>query len=228
MWQLHVVFRFNLVIGEQIMNQTEDIKELVAALAKAQNAIQPAKFNKKSHLTRYADFLSVMEACRQPLCENGLSVMQFCETMNDKLYLVTMLAHISGQWIKSYYPIMGKNLDLPQALGSAVTYAKRYSLSAMIGVVADDDHDDDAETAMGRGKQKEEEPSKPKKKISLEEVSILKSLDAKFTEEVRVKVHAWLKKIGFSRVEDVLEDSFTKVYAAFEGAVKSIEQVKIS
>src|ERR1043166_4713310 len=140
------------------MNQTEDIKELVAALSKAQGKMQPAKFNRINpfHKNRYADFTSVMEACRGPLCEHGLSVMQYCETNGDKLSLVTLLAHTSGQWIKSYFPLNPKSMD-SQVVGSAVTYAKRYALSAMLGIVADDE-DDDGEASHGRGNSQQAVP----------------------------------------------------------------------
>ena len=132
------------------MSQTENISELVTALSKAQGVMAPAKFNKGNpHFkSRYADFTSCMEACRLPLACNGLSVMQYCDTVNDKLVLVTMLAHVSGQWIKSYFPLLPKDFT-SQAIGSAMTYAKRYSLSAMLGIVADEE-DDDGEATMDR------------------------------------------------------------------------------
>lgn len=146
------------------MNQTEDIKELVGALSKAQSVMKPAVFNKiNPHFkSRYADFTSCMDACRTPLSSNGLSVMQYCDTIDGKLQLVTMIAHTSGQWIKSFFPLIPKNMD-SQGIGSAMTYAKRYSLSSMLGIVSDEE-DDDAETADGRGKNtpSASRPSHPK------------------------------------------------------------------
>ncbi len=134
------------------MNQSDEIKDLVTALAKAQSVMQPAIFNKTNpHLkNKYADFTSCMAACREPLSANGLAVMQYCETVNEKLLLVTMLAHTSGQWIKSFFPLTPKDMT-SQSIGSALTYAKRYSLSALLGIVADAEDDDDGEAAMGRG-----------------------------------------------------------------------------
>jgi len=138
------------------MKQTEDIKELVAALAKAQSVLKPAVFNKiNPHFrNRYADFTSCMDACRMPLSDNGLAIIQFCETLDGKLNLITMLAHTSGQWIRSEFPIICAKMD-SQGIGSAMTYAKRYSLCGMVGVVADEESDDDAEAAQGRYKQQE-------------------------------------------------------------------------
>jgi len=136
-------------------NQSPEIKDLIASLAKAQGSMKPAVFNKTNpHFkSRYADFSSCMDACRQPLSENGLAVIQSCETIDGKLLLVTTLAHTSGQWIKSEFPIISAKMD-SQGIGSAMTYAKRYSLCGMCGVVADEDVDDDGETAVGRGKTK--------------------------------------------------------------------------
>ena len=162
------------------MNQSEQINELVAALSKAQGKFTPAKFNKVNpHFgNKYADFTSVMEACRAPLSENGLSVMQYCETIQDKLTLVTMLAHTSGQWMKSNLPLMIKGENC-QALGSAMTYMKRYGLSAMLGIVADED-DDDGEIAEGRLVNRPKELSVKKvtgiEKLNQEEVRNIKQM----------------------------------------------------
>lgn len=135
-----------------------EIKELVAALAKAQGVMKPAVFNRMNpHFkSRYADFSSCMDACRVPLSENGLAIIQSCETTDGKLNLITMLAHSSGQWMKSEFPIITSKMD-SQGIGSAMTYAKRYSLCGMIGIVADEDGDDDGEASVGRPK-KEEKP----------------------------------------------------------------------
>lgn len=126
-------------------NQSPDIKDLVTALAKAQGQMRPAVFNKVNpHFkNRYADFNAIIDSCREPLASNGLSVMQYCEYVGDKLMLVTQLCHTSGQWIKSYFP-MNPESTKSQALGSALSYSKRYALSALLTIVSDDE-DDDAE-----------------------------------------------------------------------------------
>lgn len=138
------------------ISRSPEIKDLVSALAKAQGIMKPAVFNKVNpHFkSRYADFASCMDACRAPLSDHGIAVIQSCETVNDKLNLVTMLAHISGQWMKSEFPIVSSKMD-SQGIGSAMTYAKRYSLCGMVGIVADEDADDDGEAAMGRPKKED-------------------------------------------------------------------------
>src|SRR4051812_9977425 len=118
------------------ISHSPEIKEFVAALAKAQGVMKPAVFNRVNpHFkTRYADFTSCMDACRGPLSDNGLAPIQYCETIEGKLNLVTMLAHTSGQWMKSEFPLIPSKMD-SQGIGSAMTYAKRYSLCGMVGIV---------------------------------------------------------------------------------------------
>ena len=124
------------------MNQSEQINELAAALAKAQSQIEGAKKDKKNpHFKNdYADLASVWDACRESLTGNGLSVAQSAESSGDGGYgVTTMLLHVSGQWLTGTL-YLRPTKDDPQGAGSALTYARRYGLAAMVGVApADDD-----------------------------------------------------------------------------------------
>lgn len=124
------------------------MKELTTALAKAQGQMTFAvKDSKNPHFgNRYADLASVWDAIRKPLTDNGLSITQTVDTINEKMVLVTTLWHASGESIASRYPIQPLKSD-PQGLGSAISYARRYSISALVGVVQDDD---DGNAASGR------------------------------------------------------------------------------
>lgn len=127
------------------------INELAAALSKAQAEIIGAKKDANNNFfkTPYADLASVWDACRQPLTKNGLSVTQTTDVSeNGVMILVTTLLHSSGQHIQGRYPIQPVKND-PQGLGSAITYARRYALQAIVGVAPTDD---DGEAAMGREK----------------------------------------------------------------------------
>ncbi len=130
------------------MQKSETINELATALAKAQGQIQDAKKDSsnpffKSH---YADLASIWAACRKPLSDNGLSVVQTIEVKEGKRILESILFHSSGQWISSSLDLLAKE-ETEQALGSAITYTRRYALSALVGISPDDD---DAEAAMAR------------------------------------------------------------------------------
>lgn len=128
--------------------QSEAINELAAALAKAQGQITGALKDSANPYfkSKYADLASCWDACRKPLSDNGLAVLQTTEEKDGHLYVVTTLAHSSGQWIKGWLPVKAKD-DGPQAQGSGLTYARRYALAAIVGLAQ---IDDDAEAAQGR------------------------------------------------------------------------------
>lgn len=123
------------------MNKSESIKDLAAAMAKAQGAFDHAKKDVSNTFfkSKYADLASVIDAAKKPLADNGLSVIQTTEfDESHGVILVTTLAHSSGQWISGRYPINPVKND-PQSMGSATTYARRYCFSAITGIAADDD-----------------------------------------------------------------------------------------
>lgn len=123
---------------------SDGIDQLATALAKAQSEFTTAKKNKMNpHFkSQYADFESIVEASRPALTKNGLSVVQivYCDTTNGH-YLVTILLHSSGQWIKSK-AVHNPATTNPQALMSYNTYLKRMCYSAIVGVTTGDCDDD--------------------------------------------------------------------------------------
>lgn len=136
------------------MKRSEQINELAAALSKAQNKMAGAKKGKRNPFfnSDYADLEAVWNAARGPLTENGLAIMQvpgFNE--RQEFILETILMHSSGQWVSGEYPVKPIKSD-PQGFGSAITYARRYSVGPMSGVVTADE-DDDGENAMDRKKE---------------------------------------------------------------------------
>ena len=132
------------------MEQSEQINELAAALAKAQGEITGALKDSSNPFfkSKYADLASCWDACRKPLSENGLAVIQPTVEKDGTVYVVTTLAHSSGQWIRGWLPIKTKD-DGPQAQGSGLTYARRYALAGIVGLAQ---VDDDAEAAQARGR----------------------------------------------------------------------------
>lgn len=129
--------------------KSEQIDKLATALAKAQAEIKGAVKDSANPFfkSNYADLQSVWDAIREPLSKNGLAVIQTTEAATpEHLELVTTLVHSSGQWIEGRFPIIALKRD-PQAIGSATSYARRYSLAAIVGVYQTDD---DAEAAQAR------------------------------------------------------------------------------
>jgi len=142
------------------MTKEKLMTELYTALLLAkQNMRSPSK-NKKAMYGKYADLESVLSAVETPLAEEGIIISQACVDANDKLYLRTSLIHTAtGQVMSTDVPILMKNPNNPQELGGAMTYARRYGIVGILGIVADDD--DDGNTAAG--KQPDGAPKPPQK-----------------------------------------------------------------
>lgn len=128
------------------MKHSESIAALAGALAKAQLQIEPASKNATNPHFRshYADLASIWDACRGPLGANGLSIVQFpCDGEVGRIGLCTMIVHSSGEWMSETITIKALKED-PQFLGGVLTYLRRYSLAAVVGVTATEDDDGNA------------------------------------------------------------------------------------
>ena len=143
-----------------------EINEIAKALSNVQQeallAIKDA--NNPFFKSKYADLSSVWGVLRGPLSSNGLSVAQPLGYAEDGSPIVyTLLMHVSGQWIRGECR-MRPEKDTPQALGSCVTYSRRYSLAAMCGVCPEDD---DSEGAMSRGKPKPSQRNQSERTVNI-------------------------------------------------------------
>lgn len=122
------------------VKQQSGTPKLNEALAKAQLVMTAAKKDAVNpHFkSSYADLASIIEACRKPLAENGLAIAQVVTTDAKGVTVTTRLLHVSGECIEApcWMPVAQQT---PQAYGSAITYGRRYSLAAMVGVAAEDD-----------------------------------------------------------------------------------------
>jgi hypothetical protein len=140
---------------------TETIGKLAAALAVAQAEIKNAPFNRHNpHFkSRYADLASIRDAVTPALAKNGIALVQLTDCTGAAFVLRTRLVHSSGEYIEATYPLP-MAADKPQVMGSAISYAKRYSMAAICGIASEDD--DDAEGAHGRKEPAEEKtPPRP-------------------------------------------------------------------
>lgn len=123
------------------MKTSDSIKNIAVALVSAQSQIKFAvKDSTNPHFkSKYANINSVIDAVKKPLNDNGIAILQSLSPSDDgKLHLTTRLIHSSGEWIEdtAVCPIQKQD---PQGLGSAISYIRRYSLSALCAVYADDD-----------------------------------------------------------------------------------------
>jgi len=136
------------------------IGNLAEALATVQAELRPAAKDVQGQIGqakyKYADLGSVWSAIQPALGAAGIAVVQTVEHIDGDDYLATTVAHKSGEYLRGRCPIHvaeeHKGTTAAQAYGSAMTYARRYGLSAMLGIVTEDD--DGAKAGTGQRKQK--------------------------------------------------------------------------
>lgn len=133
------------------MNHSDSIKELGAALIAVQAEIVPMKKDKENPYfhSKYVGLDTVMPAALELLNKHGLAVTQMVDNGVDSGSLTTMLIHSSGEWLSATQPLLLAQAS-PQGQGSAITYARRYSIMSMLGIVAEEDDDANAASAPKR------------------------------------------------------------------------------
>ena len=121
------------------MNKSESITELAKALVKFHSVMGKVSKDAKNPFFKnnYASLSNIIEAVTKPLNDNGLSVLQLPSIEG----LTTLLLHESGEWISSVSATPVKDATDPQKLGSAITYARRYALGAILSLNIDEDDD---------------------------------------------------------------------------------------
>lgn len=138
----HVERVIERIIALADFHTSTSTAELDAALAKAQGEFQPVEKNKTNPFfnSKYADLSAVWEACRQALSKNGISVTQWpLHSEDGRLHVLTRIA-CNGEWMLARISVPMTKQDV-QSYGSAITYLRRYSLSALLGLAADEDDD---------------------------------------------------------------------------------------
>lgn len=143
---------------------TNDLSDLLNALNKVQSELKPVEKTKLNpHFrSKFADLSGVLDEVLPLLAKNGLVLIQSISGSETHPVLDTIIAHAkSGQNIKSTAPLLCKEMT-PQSLGSAITYMRRYSLMAIVGVSTVDE-DDDGQRASKPvvQQQKPQQPQKP-------------------------------------------------------------------
>ncbi len=210
------------------MYQSEQINEIANALSKAQADITPAikESTNPFFKSKYADLSSVWGACREPLTKNGLAVLQTMEYKDSQMVLITTLTHSSGQWIRSCLPILPVKQDA-QSIGSAITYMRRYSLAAMVGVIADDD-DGNAATYEIPPKNKHYESKESKADlqsptINKAQAKELEVLLSECSPKYQTNFWGYLKeRFKIEDLEKIQLDSYKKIK---DGILKNKEEV---
>lgn len=153
---------------ELLPQMSEKTDVILNKLTLAKQAIGTVKKDSKNpfHKSNYASLNAYIDASEEHLINNGLILTQAGNGSFSEPIIVATLSHPeSGQWLKSYLPILNPKQD-SQGLGASVTYIRRYSIATLLGLVSEDD---DGETAVGRGKyeaNKKKADSEPKENES--------------------------------------------------------------
>lgn len=139
-------------MNESLMPQMSEKTDIVLdKLMKAKQQIGTVKKDSKNpfHKSNYASLNAYIDASEEHLIQNGLILVQAGNgSFSEPIIVATLMHPESGQWLKSYLPILNPKQD-SQGLGASVTYMRRYSIATLLGLVSEDD---DGETASGRGK----------------------------------------------------------------------------
>lgn len=113
----------------------------IKALSKVQKDLKHAKNDNKGAFGKYADLATVYDAIKEPLAINGFAYChEMINTEDGTLYVETHLLHESGGSFKTRIPAINQKRDM-QGLGSAITYAKRYGISMIVGLASEEDDD---------------------------------------------------------------------------------------
>jgi hypothetical protein len=149
------------------MEQSKNIEHLATALSQFQGEVTDASTNCKVEYKqtkyRYADLTQILEIARPLLHKHNLAITQFPGSAGEKVTVKTVLMHGSGQWMSGTIemPVRilttaeGKTIPpTPQDIGSIITYARRYSYAAIIGITQYDDDALQGKEGMNMGNQK--------------------------------------------------------------------------
>jgi hypothetical protein len=176
------------------------MKQIASALVKAQKAFGPAlKTSTNPHFkTKYADLSACVEAVIDALNDNGIALVQRQHESESGVTVETVFVHESGEMLDCGKLHVPAGKQDPQGYGSALTYARRYSLMAACGIAPEDDD--------GNAAQKRTEPERPRAKMTNSAVADHK---AKFDEATTLDA---LKKAGDAAyaVADALGDEGAK------------------
>jgi hypothetical protein len=195
------------------METSEQINEIVAALAKAQGTMKPAEKDSINPMYKHKheSLHSIRECAREPLSSNGIFMSQDVQTTEKSVSVWTILMHSSGQRM-TYGPyILYLTKNDPHSVASATTYARKQSMKSALAITASDDiDDDDGNAAMLSHIQQ------PYKEglISDAQLKYLCSLTDASTQE---------KMLAFYKIEDLSQLTISQAKACIDKAKGSVK-----
>ena len=215
-----------------MMKKSETITELSKAFAKMQMELeQPLKnANNPFFKSKYVPLENVVDSITRAASKHGLSFTQFPSSdENGNVTVGTMVMHESGEWIE-YDPICLKPVkNDPQAIGSAITYAKRYALSAIFGITSDNDDDGNEATQLGKATPK----AVPNKQVRATNNKIPKEVVKAYKDGIQSvidragktdgSITRWFcENLGVAKIEDITMEQISLA----DGLLKKLENKK--
>ena len=202
------------------VKHSEVTNEISAALAKAQGALENptkdktanVKSDKGSFSYTYATIADGLVAVRKALSDNGIAIIQAPRIEGDVMMLDTRLAHASDQWFECEWPVC-KLPSPPQQIGSAITYARRYSLFSMVGIAGEDDD----------GKAAGQSPPPPPKQEPTIDLNQAKEIDALIKTVGATRRH-FCEFYKISRVQELPAKLYEHAIAALNEAAPEIDK----
>ena len=200
------------------MNKSESIADLVKALASFQKEVkQPQKNGFNPHFKKkYVTLDDTIKAINETAQKHGLAYIQTPINDDNGIGVVTIILHESGQYIE--FPSFTLPLDkkTAQGAGSALTYARRYSISSAFGLVSEDD--DDANAASGSANKN------PPKLIIAKQVAELKTKCLKFAKLRDQPLEAVYSALNFSDIEKLTEEEFNQHIKQLDVWISKVEK----
>lgn len=136
------------------MTTSETMTEIAKALAKAQTELKNPSKNKTVNVRtqqggtysyKYADLADILDQVKPVLAKNGLTIIQGnTDDETGRVNITTLLLHESGEWIKTFLlmpPAHETRMNPAQALGSILTYGRRYAITSLLNLASDEDND---------------------------------------------------------------------------------------
>lgn len=185
------------------MKTSETLNELATALVGFHKAMGKVKKEASNPFfkSKYASLPNILDAIREPLTANNLSIVQFPTGENE---LTTILMHASGQFMQSSYVMKPVKND-PQGIGSCITYQRRYAVGAILSLSIDEDDDGNAAT---HGKNGTSQVVKPVTKVK---------------EELKPKTPNWTKAVEYLHTQDASIDAIKAKYLLSEANEKLLK-----
>ena len=206
------------------MNKSENIGALALALSKLQGEIQNLYKDKQGYGYKYAELSSVLDVTR-PLCAKyELSVTQLCGTDTTGVTVETVLLHSSGEWLSSTLSLplcATKGMASAQAIGSCISYGRRYSLAALVGI-AQTDNDAAAKDELAA------QPKLPlednitaslRSKLNSNDLPVKRLRALMLEHKLEDKELAWLSHFNVDSLDRIETDDVLRLIKTIEGKV---------